>query len=252
MKKGVFALLDCLGFKGIWRREPEALLEKLQLLSKTAEAAAQKRIKPFEQPEFRHYKPNVDVKLLSDTIAISITDGPSHYDEVSAMMFVVGDLMDLYIENSPHLMLRGCITYDDHVTHENFLVGPAVDATAEYMNSAQGAFVWFLPPAADMVRKIICPYTAKKNDLLAKLHNSLFPRFKIPIKNSHYIDTYAVNPFFDKTDDEAVRIFELYESALAGNTMDIWMKRQHTLEFLAHCKEKNCIFKKTGGIEIVG
>ena len=131
MKKGVFALLDCLGFKGIWRREPEALIAKLKLISETAETAAKKRIVPHPFPVGGKDKTAIQVKLLSDTIAISITGGPTTYDEVSAMMFVIGDLMDLYIKETPNLMLRGCITYGEHVTHKNFLVGPAVDATAE-------------------------------------------------------------------------------------------------------------------------
>ena len=156
--------------------------------------------------------------------------------------------MDLYIKGAPHLMLRGCITYGEHVTHENFLVGPAVDATAEYMNSAQGAFVWFLPPAAATVKHMIFPYMAKK-DLLNKLFRALFPRYLVPIKNGHYIDTYSVNPFFGKTDDETVDIIKLYETAMVGDTMDIWMKRQHTIEFLEHCKGENSVFNKTGGVE---
>jgi hypothetical protein len=31
MKKGAFALIDCLGFKGIWRDEQDALMVKLRI-----------------------------------------------------------------------------------------------------------------------------------------------------------------------------------------------------------------------------
>ena len=64
MKKGVFALLDCLGFKGIWRREPEALIAKLKLISKTAEIAAKKHIVPHPIPVGGKNKIAIKVKLI--------------------------------------------------------------------------------------------------------------------------------------------------------------------------------------------
>lgn len=47
------------------------------------------------------------------------------------------------------LPLRGCISFGRHLCDGNFVVGPAVDQAAEYMNEPDGAFIWVLPGVAE-------------------------------------------------------------------------------------------------------
>jgi len=146
---GAFALIDCLGFKGIWKRyedEHSILMAKLRSISKLAEIAANKAVYPDGiTPDNEKFK--IQVKLLSDTVAISLCGHKKATKPASVLLTmhqVVRELMDLFIKDRPHLLLRGCITYGSHVTEKNFLVGPAVDSTAEHMDSAQGSFVWLV------------------------------------------------------------------------------------------------------------
>jgi len=248
MKNGSFALIDCLGFKGIWKNnDHNALMRKLESIDKIANSAATKIAFPNIKSNNNIDEQRLEVKLLSDTIAISLTwkqgEG-SKFNQLLTMAMIVQSLMDLFLKDTPPLLLRGCITYDEHVTENNFLVGPAVDDTAEYMNSAQGAFIWFLPPAASIIEPEIVKFYPGI-EIITKSMESLFPKYKIPIKGSHYLNTYAVSPIYGKPIEEADNIISLYESTMNVNKMDIWLKRQHTLEFLAHCKECNLALDAT-------
>lgn len=254
MKTGAFALIDCLGFKGIWKDgEHSALISKLQSISKAAEIAAKKRVFPNglseEKPE--NEKPQLEIRLLSDTVAISLC---SEKPEVGVftlmtMTMIIQDLISLYIEKPPYLLLRGCITYGKHTTAENFLVGPAVDEAAEYMNSAEGAFIWFLPAATNVIQKFCDERSQmpeeKNPKIITAALDALFPNYQIPIKNSHYLKSRIVNPLYMKSIDDSEKIINSYKDAMKveGN-MSIWMKRQNTLELLDYCKDKNALLSK--------
>lgn len=161
MIEGAFALIDCLGFKGIWRQiDATVLLAKL----KRIESAVVEKVKG-ETPAFKYlsYGPvNTHVKLLSDTVAISLqytpqTDRPVSEPQkdllVALLCGSISAVLDLFIEGEPALVLRGCITFGNHLCESNFLVGPAVDEAAEAHNLAEGAFVWLLPDAALRMRR---------------------------------------------------------------------------------------------------
>jgi len=249
MKSGSFALIDCLGFKGIWREDHIALMAKLKSIDKAANKAAHDIVNPDIKPTISDQR--LEVKLLSDTIAISLTwkkNEGSKFIQLVTMALIVQSLMDLFLKDTPHLLLRGCITYGQHVTQKNFLVGPAVDDTAEYMNCAQGAFIWFLPPAADIIESKIETFYPGI-EIVKKSFEALFPKYKVPIKDSHYLNTYVVNPIYDKSPVDSDTIINLYKKIMGINKIDIWLKRQHTLEFLDQCKKCNLALAETKIVE---
>jgi len=255
---GAFALIDCLGFKGIWKRyenEHNLLMAKLRSISKHAEIAANKAIGP-EDISLGEGKLKIQVKLLSDTVAISlcgIKKSISPGFVLLTMQQVVREIMELFINDRPHLFVRGCITYGKHVTERNFLVGPAVDATAEHMDSAQGSFVWFLPPASEILDEW---FAYKYNNFrrpeslptLKKIYEMVSPKYSVPIKGGHHLNAYVVNPLYDKSSEDSEKIMSMCNDFMAGNSMDIWMKRQHTIDFLNHCKELNTEGKRAAAI----
>ncbi len=65
------------------------------------------------------------------------------------------------------------------------------------------------------------------------------PKYMVPLKSGHHLHSYVVNPLFDKSDEESENIIFLYKDFMLGNNIDIWMKRQHTIDFLYHCKILN-------------
>jgi len=242
MKNGAFALIDCLGFKGLWKNGHEQLLSKLRLVKTSVREGLQVFFKNPNHP--LHFNPDFftpEVRLLSDTVAISLTNRKKEIDpfiDLLAIAATTQAVVDLFLENEPHLLLRGCITHGMHIIEENFLIGPAVDETAEYMDSAQGAFVWFLPNAATII-EVTLASMKKDNDVIFSFLDVMCPPYRVPIKAGHHLDTRVINPIINKSPEVAGRLMEVCAKAMDVNKMDVWIKRQHTLKFLTYCKEQN-------------
>lgn len=246
MKNGAFALIDCLGFKGLWKNGHEQLLSKLRLVKNSMLEGLQAFSKSPNHS--LHFNPDYftpEVRLLSDTVAISLTSSKNENDPFSdllAIAAIIQAVIDLFLENEPQLLLRGCITHGKHHIEDNFLIGPAVDEAAEYMDSAQGAFVWFLPNAATIIESTLA-FMEKDRDMIFSFLNAMCPSYQVPIKGGHYLDTRVINPIINKSPEVAGRLMEVCAKVMDVNKMDVWMKRQHTLEFLTYCKEQNAGIK---------
>lgn len=170
MQEGAFALIDCLGFKGIWKRNDQTLLlEKLKSVVSKMQVVNDELL---AEPPFRLLNREVNITLsqFSDTVAISLrytseqTDDTSEQKarnrtkrrEKSYLVWLICNstirVLDIYLKGEPSLVLRGYITYGDY-EHDitktgGFIVGPAVDDAAENMEVSEGAFVWLRPEAA--------------------------------------------------------------------------------------------------------
>ena len=250
MQNGAFALIDCLGFRGLWRNGREQLIAKLRLINEN-----------LENPDTYDLivkdvsKHNVQVKLLSDTIAIGVSSKTGDGDKINDLITLTGivmRIMDIFLGNEPHILLRGCITHGEYLTEKNFLVGPAVDKTAEFMESAEGSFVWFLPQATSIIDEF-CESKVKSvkegDDVILRAVNAFMPKFEVPIKNSHFLKSRLVNPIYNKMIDESELVIAKTKKVMDVDTMSVWMKRQHTLEFLDMCKDANA---KLHELTIVG
>lgn len=287
MREGAFALIDCLGFKGIWKRtDPILLLQKLSRIEQTVhdEIGSPFEGIPFKKLSFGPIKLNV--RLLSDTVAISLQyeERAGETPEKWQTNFLVGlicqavvQVLDLFLKGEPHLVLRGCISYGEHLSEGNFIAGPAVDEAAEHMNIAEGAFVWLLPsaedrymsmsarsylmmtmlppevvveswkvlkergvkiaePALDAVEKIGAEaavgawQSILKPILTAPL---VIAPYEMPLKTGARLRCAVLNPLvFQTAEEERRQSIETYSQIISGNRLDIWLKHQHTIDFL--------------------
>jgi len=238
--KGAFALMDCLGFKGMWRNDREQLIAKLKLINENLENPDTYSLIVKDLPNH-----NVQVKLLSDTIAIGVSNkevGANKVNDLITIAGIVMRIMDIFLGVEPHILLRGCITYGEYLTERNFLVGPAVDKTAEFMESAEGSFVWFLPEATSIIDEFCENKTTSENavnETILRALNAFMPRYEVPIKNGHFLRTRLVSPIYNKMIDESELIIEKTRKVMDVDTMSVWLKRQHTLDFLKICKDAN-------------
>ena len=58
--------------------------------------------------------------------------------------------------------------------------------------------------------------------------------YPMPIKQGRCLDAAVVNPLLlGRTDKERAKMIGRYNGYLQGDRIDIWMKRQNTLKFLA-------------------
>jgi hypothetical protein len=283
MQEGAFVLIDCLGFKGIWKRtDPELLLQKFSKLG----PSIQERLGQLEM--LFSFKGSDELRihnrLLSDTVAISLQlerqEGSEYSDNDRQMLvfcacIITPLIMHWFLEGEPPLILRGCVTYGKHFIENNFIAGPAVDEAAEYMNLAEGALVWLHPSAATLYRECrddLSGFTTLTEESIrekiqekeAALTCNVLTRhvlesrgrhgleeffklvissmtevpfvidpYRMPIKNGGYLECPVINPLVSAGSTEEMRaMIEKYSGYISGDRLDIWIKRQNTVEFL--------------------
>jgi hypothetical protein len=259
MKQGVFAMMDCLGFKELSTdKYYHKLLAKLRHL-RNLQSIISNDIYPKSIPPDYTNDTNFTIKLtvISDTIAVSMSSRKRKYPtkdgqiatkgyQLVTMAKAVQRIMDEFITYYPALLLRGCITYGYHLTTGNFILGDAVTQADKYMNKANGAFIWFLPPVSDLFDEWVDEYMSIRlpshccdavREATHLIIDSIAPKYPVPMKDGHYLTTRVMNPYFQKPLGEIEKIEELYTNSFSrGDSLDVWTKREHTLKFLEHCR----------------
>lgn len=260
MEEGAFALIDCLGFKGIWKRtDPEVLIGKLLRIERRIKRQMKKEESSFSMLAFP--SANLQIRLLSDTVAVSLQYPFSksfrcNKREHKAFVFgiccrAVQNILELFIREEPPLIMRGCVTFGEHVCKGSFLAGPAVDEAAEHLNIAEGAFVWLHPSASDLYsesldlhqKRINSMFRNPKAKLLLSPHMKKTLRmamkapiavegYNMPIKNGRYIEATVINPFVFTEHPRWDETIRAYDNVMQSKSVDVWVKRKNTLEFL--------------------
>jgi hypothetical protein len=247
MRRGAVAIVDALGFRGIWRRyEADVILGRLKgLAATTADAERDLRTKAVPNPgnaiEF------VQTAFLSDSVAIAValkdpevirgnlrrmlgaeTELNNFTNErldaacLTSLADMVGRLQERALLTEPRLMYRGCIGFGAFAFEDNFLVGEAVDEAAAGLDAAQGAFVWMAPAA--------------RTAMLAYPSDMMFPMllYPVPLKGGDTYKTFCVVPFKPThTPQERVILRgAAAETFMRTRSIDVAVKAQNTLQFL--------------------
>lgn len=262
MRNGAFALIDCLGFKGSWGRmpnkNPKPIIDKFsRIRSEIDKAQLENQIPGFEKGF-----DNVEWKiiLLSDSIALSVfvDDDKLKSHSLWILMKMISRIMAMYCIDFPQFVVRGCISYGEHLCWDNFLVGPAVDEAANHYELADGAFVWLLPSAEELLPSIseIAFAEAEKSIANGESYQNLtsisqleefWPIFgpsallvdsyPMPIKQQGNLKSKLINPFWGVKGQENVdQMIRDYSVAMKGDKLDIRIKKQNTLEFIARAQ----------------
>lgn len=237
MQTGAFALIDALGFKGIWDKHGEdQILAKLEDMQRTTR----------EQVTFANGSPiqgvpshfgDVHVTFLSDTIAMGCELGQAapasdgllteRVLAISRLVLLLSGLLKSAALTNPPLAYRGCISAGRFTIRGNFILGPAVDQVAEAERLAEGAFVWLNSAARDMLE---AEEIAKEPAFPAALclHRTL-----VPMKDCQLFETLAVLPYKpDDSEDLKTRINGRLLSSFDDRKHEVVMKRDNTRRFL--------------------
>lgn len=241
MKVGAVALIDALGFKGIWRRHrPRDVLAKFHRLQDQAQRihnARARRGEPFQVA--RH------VQFLSDTIMIAASASlrrkwksthratlvqygrlSSLRDVCNTVSIIAGSAM---APPAPNLTFRGAIAFGKFHVDGPFLIGPAIDEAAEAHNLPEGAHIWLCPSALDVISK-------SAGHAFGKDPGRRFPMirdFPVPMKGGRTYRVDTINPlqFFPcRADAEAA--VRAAVATFAGS-LDVLVKKQNTEALLA-------------------
>lgn len=259
---GVFAMIDALGFKGVWSRpevaDPRIVIENLRKLQDAAVKEAAIFGGPVPEGSPKSGLELAIVTLLSDTVVLGIAPGlpplavPSDR-RLSLALCVVSQMcariMSLAAAQSPGLAYRGCITVGEFAGDDRFFVGPAVDEVAERMDRAQGGFVWLTDKARQLVLDQGVRYLGKsRNTTSSGAHMPLdcqIVEYDVPMKNGASAKTFAVSPFAREDDDGArqtllARIIDTFNvtSAPESRKEDVIAKRANTQSFLDFARVK--------------
>jgi class 3 adenylate cyclase len=228
MQNGAVALIDALGFRGIWsRHDPQDVLTSLKQLKDVMESRIAKQF--ATQPAFQ-----CSVAFLSDTIAISMSfDNPQGKTESTAMSVVyLCDIISWILEHSLRSNIpfayRGAVAVGEYELSPHFLIGEAIDEAAEAHELAQGALIWLTPKARDMVADL----------LRDRPSNTHLVRFPVPLKGGDTFNTFTVSPLEQAGGvEDANALTRNLLRTFVGAKIDVAIKLQNTSRHLEACYE---------------
>ena len=256
MKFGTIALIDALGFKGIWseRRggpaKAKAMLRAVQKALETerewAEAHWRQITKGERVPEFAR-SIEFTTHFMSDTAAIAAAaELPAGWendkDPHSWTRTLSGSTMYMICRALPPALraaalaetsvaYRGAIACGEMDLAKDFTVGPAVDDAATGMEAADGAFVWLMPSALAFCRRLQSWQWAHVWERTVEFPVSLSGRA---------FRTQVVNPFIFQDAPPEPGTIDSLEAAILGSfrsdDLGVQIKRQNTARFLSRAR----------------
>ena len=234
MGLGVIAILDALGFKGIWSRESaKAVMARLKALRRRALSlqGTDRNGALLSDSGLRHR-----VRFLSDTIVVTVmVKGPKAparglYRAMHSAAMIAGTIMYEAISDSPALLLRGCIAAGKMTEDSDFLIGPAVDEAAERFEAADGPFLWLAPSALAITRK----YSVTYSDRLVPW---ILVPYTLPLNDGTFRRTHVFNYFgVNSRELERERVAQLVLNGFGRSriTVSVKRKKDNAAKFLAH------------------
>jgi hypothetical protein len=230
---GAVALVDALGFRGIWKRFTSERV--LQFLARARERATKDAMM-----RLIFNRQRISVIAFSDTLLVvafprdDAADGEGIAEAIEALAATVSFLQITGSggeADDPKLAYRGCVAVGEVSVGGGLFVGEAVDEAADWYEEADAGLVWLTPSAARAA-------SPTRNERVP----SLVP-FDIPLKTGK-LSSLVVNPFLVQAaqsygtlaslDRLEQRLLKPFDSSSA---VDVAIKKQNTARFLAAAKE---------------
>jgi hypothetical protein len=135
MQEGAFALIDCLGFKGVWNRvdNPQLIIDKLLKIEKIVNEQLNSTEDLYGAFEFAVLIDKSSMKpfvgFLSDTVVISLEYIQTSEEIkpkiqkahlIDVLCIILTKVIDLFVEEYPHLTMLGCVTYGQYLCEKKF------------------------------------------------------------------------------------------------------------------------------------
>ena len=251
LRFGAIAVLDVLGFKGIWARcKPELVVEKLQGLWEVAPKFTKEVTREL-------FSLKTGMVCLSDALVLSaqVSGVPATTDarqdltcKIAALATVCSQVVCLWrgmlLVDGPPMLYRGAISLGAYFYNDRFLIGPAVDEAAEHEKRIQAALVCLCPTAEAVAAEFRSNPEAVAHDGVASLFSrSVIMECPVPLK-----DIYAryqagiVNPFgvSDITEGDSdylvARVAECFDVRSEDADETVLAKHWNTMKFLRRAR----------------
>lgn len=210
LEKGVITFLDILGWKGIWQRKDNSILDLEELINETRDKI--RNLNNLYLPE--KYPDLSEKERGKETYLLSISDTLIIYTN-SAKDYAV----DLHVQICSYIIpesikrnipVRGAISYGKFAVRNNIVVGPAVDEAASWHEQANWIGVILTPSTKYSLNgtKInnCCEYNAPLKSV--KLRNMLCVKWDNNFEVKDILDYFiAMGPHMPK-------IGEKYENTI--------------------------------------
>jgi len=246
MKLGAVAILDALGFKGIWKREqPELVIGKLRRLRDRIVgdiARAQQTFPAMLSAE----KVTRQAAFLSDSLVVAVSVEPGGIGALGPIPLAVGGFPDLVRQDhslrdllltlaplidvaataAPCFAYRGVIACGEFEFEDVFVLGEAIDEAAALASTADGAFVWLAPSANEVHGQFaeLNPYS--------RPWDALAPVYDVPMKEGRLVRTRVLNPFADREPSTRGALVDALLATFGTDNEDVQRKRRNTEVFL--------------------
>jgi hypothetical protein len=220
--QGAVAIIDALGFRGIYR--PHGVEKIVKTLSR-----AKERLEEGHDIRRIVEEPPISIVCFSDTIVMSTyaRNGDELGKAVAHLAAAVASFLYQAITDPKRvpLLYRGCIAAGELTVTEDLFIGPAVDEAAEWYERANAAVVWLTPQANRL---------AAENGVDLAL-----VEWTVPLKQAGSLETLVVNPLWflgldrEKSIEEHVKKYlDAFERPGGALSVDVIVKKQQTHRFL--------------------
>jgi hypothetical protein len=261
--KGVIALVDALGFKGIWKDPDQPSVDVLNTLRRVGEKGRefQERIKPFLALARKNVPfpwaglwRDLQMRVLqfSDTTVIAAWRRPrkrqlrkKHEEKaraetqlvqaerekgVDAMLrFIVCTCVCEILKEAaladPPLAYRGVVTSGSFLIEENYLLGPAIDEAASLLDTADGPFVWLVPAVAKLKDQLELPGFVPP--LTPDTWKRIVVRGPVPLRSGRFFSASILSPvaLCDSEEDER-KVRKGLLATMKSDLIEVAIKRQ--------------------------
>jgi hypothetical protein len=243
MRLGALAIIDILGFKGMWHRtvNPVDILLELD------------KIKSLANELLRHQNEmdggdlweslDAEVRVFSDCLMIvmPMPEDKNDYEEQNYKTFyeairkymllrylvlIVTKIITEAVNGNVPFLYRGCISFGEFAFNDFAALGPAVDEAGSYFEKSEGAFVFLSPSAAEI-------YKARPG-LLQKAIFPYFTNYNVPMKNEKTLQTFVMNPLLfigiNSNNDIKQQILDAFGNGELA--IEVENKKRNTQEYL--------------------
>ena len=151
MRSGAIAMLDILGWKGIWQRKsPDQVIAELQDIETSVRHFWEQMEK---NPKFvghqRFKSVDLHVQTMSDTVFIHAEGSP--HPTIELVAGLSGTAICTGVQHG--LLIRGALSYGQFCRTDAIFVGPAVDEAASWYEQTEMIGVCLTPHAEMTVRR---------------------------------------------------------------------------------------------------
>lgn len=231
---GAIAIVDVLGFKGIWTREdPKAVVAHLLALRRRG-----MRLQGRDRSGVLVYDSGLRhrVRCMSDTIVVIVAlkgrRAPARglYRAMFSATLITGQIVLSGLLGTPPFLFRGCIAVGELEEQADFLIGPAVDEAAERFELADGPFLWLAPSALTIAKRYADTY-------IERLVPALMLPHSVPLNDGRLAKTQAFAYFgITRSRDERKALTQRLLASFGAEPLrsDVKIKKRNAAKFLAH------------------